>query len=111
MTLFVFIFFNSFSQSKPYSDGVYNFGVYDKEYGITTARCKVTVNKDFVTVKVTQCISKGIYSVNQVIYSGKIIKYKGLYYIVENGRGPGLIEDFEYETARIDFSRKFVIHN
>ncbi|MFN4910653.1 MAG: hypothetical protein ACK444_07735 [Flavobacteriales bacterium] len=98
------------SQTKPYSNGVYDFGVFDKEYGRTTARCKVIINEGWATVKITKPIMEGIYSVNDIIFSGKITKYNGLYYIVENGRGPGQVDDFEYETPRIDFNRKFVIH-
>lgn len=108
--LMVFTSNGYLSQTKPYSNGVYYFGVFDKEYGKTTAKCKVTIQNDWATVKITQPIVEGIYSVNDIIFSGKITKYNGLYYIVENGRGPGMVEDFEFETPRIDFKRKFVIH-
>jgi len=103
--------FQSYGQSKPYSNGVYDFGVFNKEYGRTTARCKVIINEGWVTVKITKPLMKGICSVNDILFSGKITKHNGLYYIVENGRGPGQVDDFEYETPRIDFNRKFVIHN
>ncbi|MFM1893050.1 MAG: hypothetical protein RIQ90_216 [Bacteroidota bacterium] len=103
--------FQSYGQSKPYSNGVYDFGVFNKEYGRTTARCKVIINEGWVTVKITKPLMEGICSVNDILFSGKITKHNGLYYIVENGRGPGQVDDFEYETPRIDFNRKFVIHN
>lgn len=108
---FVFLAINSLTvaQSKPYSNGTYNFGVFDIEYGRTTARCKVFIDNDWAIVKVIEPLMEGIFSVNEIIFSGRIYKYNGLYYIVENGKGPGSVDDFEYETPRIDFNRKLVI--
>jgi hypothetical protein len=109
VTLFAMFNFAS-AQTKPYSNGTYYFGVFDKEYQKTTARCEVIIKNDWAIVKVTEPLLKDVYYENEIIYNGRITKYNGQYYIVENGGGAGQVDDFEYETPRIDFNRKYVIH-
>lgn len=98
------------AQSKPYKNGTYNFGVFNKEYERTTARCNITINGNFVTAKVTQNLYGDIYRINQIIFSGAITKVGKYYYIIEDNSPPVSSEDFENMTPRIDFERGFIIH-
>jgi hypothetical protein len=98
------------AQSIPYKNGSYNFGVFDKEYGRTTARCNVTINGNSVTAKVTKNMYGDIYRINQIIYDGIITKVGKFYFIIDDNSPPVSSEDFEFATPRIDFERGFIIH-
>ncbi|MBU3714315.1 MAG: hypothetical protein FGM46_05135 [Ferruginibacter sp.] len=111
LSLVLIIGNTTFAQSKPYQNGSYDFGVFDKEYSKTTARCIVTIKGNSVIATVSENLYGNIYRINQVIYKGKIIKKGGLYYIIEKNSPPISSEDFEYSTSRIDFNRGLIIHN
>jgi hypothetical protein len=113
LILVVFFFhvgMSLYAQTKPYKNGTLNFGVFDKETSRTTARCSVTINGDNVTARVIQNLYENKYSINQIIYSGTIIKVGKFYYIIEDDSPPISSENFDRLTPRIDFERGYIIH-
>lgn len=114
MLLVLFFLFafnaNGFSQSRPYKNGIYDFGVFDLEYGRTTARCRVTIKEDFIIAVVTKNLYGDIYKINQIIYSGVISKVGKFYYIIEDGSTPLSNDEFTENATRIDFKRGFILH-
>ncbi len=98
-------------KNNEFHDGVYNFVIFDKEYGKSTAKCNVFVDGNNVKVVVTDPILDDIYVPNQTAYKGRLKKIGKLWYIIENNNSMSPSDDdFEFSTPRIDFKRKLVIH-
>jgi hypothetical protein len=110
--LFVFLGLCSiiYGQNKPYSDGSYEFRIFDKEYQKSTAICKVTITGNKIQARVEECLVDDIYTENQLVYKGTLKKVGKYWYIIEAGSLPVSDPDFEFASTRIDFNRRMIIH-
>ena len=109
--LVCFIYLPALAQNKPYQNGTYDFGIFNAEYGRTTARCNLIISGDHVTAIITKNLYEDIYDINDIAFKGRIVKNGSYYYLFEDGIKYLSNEDIEYQAARIDFKRKFIIHN
>lgn len=112
LILFVFLGLGLtiFGQTKPYSDGSYEFRIFDKEYQKSTAICKVTITGNKIQARVIEALLDDIYSENQIVYKGTLKKIGKYWYIIEPGSLPVSDPDFEFSSTRIDFNRRMIIH-
>ena len=98
------------AQSKPYKDGSSSFGVFDKEYGRTTAKCIVKISGNNISVRVTKNLYGDIYRIGELVYQGRLVKVKGYWYIIDDESLSTSDPEFDYQASRIDFKRKLIIH-
>jgi|LauGreDrversion4_2_1035121.scaffolds.fasta_scaffold1934762_1 hypothetical protein len=110
LSLLIGVCFLSFGQDKPFSDGTYEFRIFDKEYEKSTAVCKVTITGNKIQAKVIENLLDDIYSKNQIVYKGTLKKIGKYWYIIEPGSLPVSDPDFEFASTRIDFNRRLIIH-
>ncbi len=99
------------AQSKPYKDGSFSFGIFDKEYSKTTAECIVKISGDNISVIVTENLyGDDIYYIGELVYQGRLVKVKGYWYIIDDESLSTSDPEFDYQASRIDFKRKLIIH-
>lgn len=114
LTLFGLMFFlltATHAQSKPFKDGTFPFKIFDSEYQKTTASCFVNISGTRVNVRINENFSSVPYTKNQLVYSGTLKKVNGEWYIIEADTPPVNDPEFDYMSTRIDFKRKYIIHN